>query len=39
MVIQGSNSRKKVVFSGDVSELGDVFMLTSRMMEAEFAGG
>ena len=32
MVLQGSKSRKKVVFSGDVSDIGDVCQLVFRCM-------
>ena len=39
MVLQGYKSRKKVVLSGNISELGDVFLLTSRIMEVEFTDG
>ena len=39
MDLQGSKYRKKVVLSGDVYELGDIFLLTFRIMEADSAGG
>ena len=36
MILNRSNTRKQVVLPGNVSEIGYVFMLTSRMMEAKF---
>ena len=39
MILQCYKSGKKVVLSGDVSDLGDLFMFTIRIMEADFAGG
>ena len=38
MILKSSKPRKQIVLSGNGSELGDVFLLTSRVMEAKFAG-
>ena len=39
MIIQCSKSGKNVLLSGDVSDIGYVFLLTRWMVEAEFSGG
>ena len=36
LVLQDSKPMEKVVLSSDVFELGDLFLLTRRMMEADF---
>ena len=37
MILRISKTRKQVVLSGNMSELADIFLLTSQMVEAEFA--
>ena len=38
MILKCSKSRKQIVLSGNVSDLGDIFLMTSRTMKAEFSG-
>ena len=37
MILKSSKPRKQILLSGNVSDLGDVFLLTRRMMETKFA--
>ena len=38
MILKLSTPRKQIVLSGNVSDLGDVFLLTRPMTKTEFAG-